>query len=144
MHMGIFARLEARRRDIGMSNEILSRISGVSTASVVRILSGKQANASFAHVQAIADALEVDLVDRERICTYEIRKRQAMARAQQVMALLQGTSGLEGQAVDEVAFKCMYEQTVAELMAGSKRKLWSDDEQLWKRCQARRQSILQG
>jgi len=38
---------------------------------------------------------------------------------------VQGTAGLEGQAVDEKAVESMVEQTTQELLAGSTRKLWS-------------------
>jgi len=55
----------------------------------------------------------------------ELKRQQAELKAKKLVALVQGTSGLKGQAVDKTAVESMVEQTTHELLAGSKRRLWS-------------------
>ena len=50
---------------------------------------------------------------------------QARKKAEQVARLVQGTSALESQAVDAKTYKRLVEKTYHELLAGSRRRLWS-------------------
>jgi transcriptional regulator with XRE-family HTH domain len=119
--------LDERRRELGLSYELLSRRCGVSRPTVQRILSGHHAAASFANVLAIAESLGLGLRFDSEVDTRDLRQEQAERKAKKLVALVQGTSGLEGQAVDEKSVESMVEQTMHELLAGSKRKLWSDE-----------------
>jgi transcriptional regulator with XRE-family HTH domain len=119
--------LDERRRELGLSYELLSRRCGVSRPTVQRILSGHHAAASFANVLAIAESLGLGLRFDSAVDTRDLRQEQAERKAKKLVALVQGTSGLEGQAVDEKSVESMVEQTMHELLAGSKRKLWSDE-----------------
>ena len=56
----------------------------------------------------------------------KFREEHARAKAKHLVALVQGTSGLEGQAVDAQTCSRMVNQTVHELLASKGRKLWSD------------------
>ena len=119
--------LDRRRRDLGLSYDQLSKRCGVSRPTVQRILSGRHATASFANVAAIAESLGLALRLDSKVETRTLRREQAERKAKRLVALVQGTSGLEGQAVDETAVASMVEQTTHELLAGSKRKLWSEE-----------------
>ena len=55
----------------------------------------------------------------------ELRNREARKKAQLLRKLTQGTMGLETQALPEEVLRELEEQTVAKLLAGSGRKLWS-------------------
>ena len=55
----------------------------------------------------------------------ERRKKQARAKAKLLVGLVQGTSALEGQAVDSRHLESMIERTTAKLLR-SKRKLWAE------------------
>jgi transcriptional regulator with XRE-family HTH domain len=119
--------LEKRRRDLGLSYELLSRRSGVSRPTVQRILSGRHDASSFANIAAIADSLGLGLRFDAKVDARKLKWEQAERKARKLVALVQGTSGLEGQAVDEKAVATMIEQTTHELLAGPNRKLWSDE-----------------
>ena len=119
--------LDERRRDLGLSYELLSKRCGVSRPTVQRILSGRHAAASFANIMAIAESLGLGLRFDSVVDARELKREQAKRKAKKLVALVQGTSGLEGQAVDEEAVESMVEQTTHELLAGSKRKLWSEE-----------------
>src|SRR6476659_2286572 len=99
----LLATLDQRRRWLGMNYAVIAKRSGVSMPTVVRILSGKHPQAIFANVYAIANALGLSLDLREEIRGDELLERQARQKARRVTAMLQGTSGLEGQALGKAA-----------------------------------------
>ena len=114
--------LGRRREQLGMPLAVLSARAGVSMQTLHRILHG-QASAHFDKVLAVAWALEVVLSAR-RVKAQEVRKRQAQAKAKRLVGMVQGTSALEGQALDRDTLEEMTEQTTHQLLA-SKYKLWS-------------------
>jgi transcriptional regulator with XRE-family HTH domain len=105
---------------------VLARKSGVSMPSVARILSGRHATARFDNVAAVAEALGMDVELIPRVQEQDLREEQARLKAERLMALLQGTSGLEAQALDQATLDRMKRQTMHELLAGSRFKLWGD------------------
>ena len=54
------------------------------------------------------------------------RRQQAYAKARRLVGFIQGTMGLEAQAVDETALRDMTERTARDLLEGSNRRLWED------------------
>jgi transcriptional regulator with XRE-family HTH domain len=119
--------LDRRRRDLGLSYEMLSKRSGVSRPTVQRILSGRHSAASFSNIVAIAESLGLVLRFDSKIALNTLKHEQARRKAKKLVALVQGTSALEGQAVDTETVESLVEQTTHELLAGSKRKLWSEE-----------------
>ena len=75
---------------------------------------------------AIAESLGLALRLDSTVDVRDLKRQQATRKAKKLVSLVQGTSGLEGQAVDKKAIESMVEQTTHELLAGSKRKLWSE------------------
>ena len=118
--------LDRRRRELGLSYELLSQRCGLSRPTVYRILSGHHGAASFASVAAIAESLGLEIRFHSRVDPRTLKRDQAQRKAKQLVALVQGTSALEGQAVDRRTIEAMVERTTDELMAGSKRRLWSE------------------
>lgn len=107
-----------------MSYAALAARSGVSEPTVKRILGGRVGEASFANVVAVAEALGASLGVAE-IEPDELCRRQARRKAEEIARLVQGTSALEGQAVDPAAYAGLVERSYHQLMAGSRRRLWS-------------------
>lgn len=121
-----FRLLDNRRRELGMSYAALAKRSGVSMATVVRILSGNHLEASFRNVAGIADALGVRINFAGTVAVRKLRHKRAQEKARKLVGLVQGTSGLEGQAVGNGVLAEMTRDATVELLAGSKRNLWSD------------------
>jgi|GEM_PF-790549 len=118
------SRLSERRHVLGMTYDVLSERSGVALPTLKRILGSQPYKAAFEDVAAIAAALGVSLgIDREED-PIEMMRRQAHAKAERFVALVQGTSLLEAQGVDRERMVHMVQKTTAELMSGSKRRLW--------------------
>lgn len=117
-------RLRHRRQQLGMSFSTVAERSGVSEPTVKRIFGGHAGGASFAHVAAVADALGIAFGFEERDLD-TIRNEQARKKAEKIARLVQGTSALESQAVDDRTYQQLVEQSFHELLAGSPRRLWS-------------------
>jgi transcriptional regulator with XRE-family HTH domain len=115
--------LEQRRRELGMSRPALARRSGVSLATVNRVLGDGMGQASFKNVVAIAEALGMPF-RWAASPAFAFRQRQAKLKSKQLAAMVQGTSALEGQAVEQAVQEEIEEEIECRLLAGSKRKLW--------------------
>lgn len=123
---------ERRRAQIGLSKADLARRSGVSLPTVNRFLAGKEPRPSVQVVQAIANSLGLQVqlgAAIEVIAPLDpaaFRAQEALAKAERLMRLVQGSLALEAQGVSEAEREALKQQTVHELLAGSPRRLWSD------------------
>ena len=123
--------LDARRRELGMSVAALADRSGVSRATIERILAGRHSGTRVEHLRAIAHALGTEVVLGEQLTLHPIksamdmRKEAARAKAHYLAAYLQGTSALEAQAVSEKVANDVEESLYCKLMAGPASKLWA-------------------
>jgi transcriptional regulator with XRE-family HTH domain len=115
--------LRHRREEIGMPMVVLARKAGVSMQTLHRMLHG-QASVHFDKVLAVAHALDIELTPRPRTSPFQLRKRQARAKARELVGAVQGTSGLEGQGLDRDAVAELTEDATRQLLA-SNRKLWA-------------------
>lgn len=116
--------LALRRSQLGMSAAVIAARSGVSVATVRRILAGHLGEASFANVSAVADALGAPL-QLQAGDPHEFRQHEARRKAERLARLVQGTSALEGQAVGSDAYRRIVERSYHELLAGPARRLWA-------------------
>ncbi|HSG69291.1 MAG TPA: helix-turn-helix domain-containing protein [Planctomycetaceae bacterium] len=123
--MEVFRQLEKRRRELRMPRATLAKRSGVSLATVNRILSGQHKGATFENVLAIAEALGMEITTVRHGTSSEIREQQATRKARNLVRLVQGTSALEGQGLDQEELDEMIEQTARELSL-TNRKLWAE------------------
>ena len=117
--------LDRRRYQLGVTYQALAERSGVSLATVRRILGGGQQSASLSTVLAIARVLGVRLSFDAESDVDDLLERQARQKAERLVGMVQGSSALEGQGLDEDTRERMVRRTVHELRAGSKRKLWA-------------------
>lgn len=120
-----FERLEHRRQELGISQAVLAERSGVSLPTVHRVLTGKSAATSFEHVLAIARALGMEPQPVTRVRPAALLRQQALRKAKELIGHVQGTSALESQGLSRPQITRMIRRTAQELLAGSRRRLWS-------------------
>lgn len=108
-----------------MSCQLLAERSGVSLPTVQRILRDGEEHTTFANLKAVAKALGMNFELRDTCDEHDFAEQQALMKAEAIASMVQGTSALESQAVDRDSYRQMVKQTVHELMAGSRRRLWS-------------------
>jgi transcriptional regulator with XRE-family HTH domain len=126
------AKLDLRRRKLGMSRPVLARRSGVSIARVHAILRGAEQNPRLSTLHALAQALGVAVSVgseggiREVKSVGEMRRERAIEKAKRIAGSVQATMGLEAQAVDQPTLDSLTEQMLHKLLAGPNRRLWAD------------------
>ena len=120
----ILTRLEARRKDLGMSRKALAERSNLTALTVQKVLRGGK-NANLSTVLAISQALgaQIGLVRASKLSA--VKRRQAKAKAHQLVAITQGSAALEAQAVDDDAIKRAERQIEADLLSGPAIRLWA-------------------
>lgn len=120
----LLSTLRTRKRELGMTFETLANRSGVSVSTLKRMLAPAAADASMADTIAVAQALGVTLSARMPSAE-EFREEQAHAKARKLVRMVQGTSALENQGVDEQHIQRMIQRTVRDLLNGPSRTLWA-------------------
>ena len=118
-------RLNERRRELRMTIPQLARRSGISTATVARVLRGEP-TVAMGHVCAVADALGMEVGVRPRLSAAALVRRAAKAKARRAAALVQATSALEAQGLSKHQFDAMVDRTARELQAAGGKILWAD------------------
>ena len=113
-----------RAAKLGMSLKDIADRSGVSYRTVVRVVKDANAGASFEVVSRIATVLGLELIAAAPLDAQSMREQQAEKKANELVAMVQGNSALEDQAVDEQTLRRMREKAKQQLLA-SKRKLWA-------------------
>ena len=122
--MNLLAKLEQRRRDLGMSRPALAKRAGVSVPSLQRMLARHESGCNWLSVLRVAEALGMSITAEPRLSPHKFRRQQATSKARRLVSLLQGTSALEGQGLEEEELEDMVDETAAELVT-TKRRLWA-------------------
>lgn len=119
------ASLNERRRELRMTIPQLARRSGISTATVARVLRGEP-TVAVGHVCAVADALGMQVGLRQRVSVDSLLSQAAHRKAKRAAELVQATSALEGQGLSRHQFDAMVARTARELQAAGGKTLWAD------------------
>jgi transcriptional regulator with XRE-family HTH domain len=121
--MSLSTLLQSRVNELEMSISDLARRSGVSRATVIRILGGKGEHYSVSNLQAVLSALGMKM-DLVAIPAKQFKDSIATQKAQRLIALTQGNVALESQAVSATSAQEHLEATKARI-GSSSRKLWA-------------------
>lgn len=121
--MSLSTLLKGRVNELEMSISDLARRSGVSRATVIRILSDNDPHYSTSNLQAILTALGMSM-DLEATPAEQFKESIAMQKAQRLIALTQGNVALESHAVSATSAEQLLNATKARI-ATSSRKLWA-------------------
>jgi transcriptional regulator with XRE-family HTH domain len=121
--MSLSVLLQRRVKELDISISDLARRSGVSRATVIRMLGGKNEHYSVSNLQAVLTALGMQ-IDLLAVPSEEFKDRVAGQKAQRLITLTQGNVALESQAVSATSAQEHLEATKARI-ASSSRKLWA-------------------
>ncbi len=100
----------ARKQQIGITVENLAKLSGIGVRTVNRLL--KNEDVKLSTIEAVTNLLGLDFAGNEQIPLKELEKQRAKEKALYLASIVQGTSALEMQGLeDEVITKIisMYE-----------------------------------
>lgn len=116
--------MRARRAALGVGLAALAERSGVAAATTERILSRRPYKASLSDVAALAAAMGLRVELTQAVDDVAWVDAAAEAKARRLVDLVQGTSLLEEQGVANAQRDQMVRETKAQLLKGSRRKLW--------------------
>lgn len=118
-------KLSNRRKNLGISQQSLARMTGISLPTVQRVFAGNP-KVSLDNLSKIASTLGLSLTFNTESREEEILAKRARQKAKELAKMVQGTSGLEAQGLDKEALKDVEDKILSDLLKGSRNRLWSD------------------
>lgn len=115
---------KARREDIGITVDNLSKVSELGYRTVARFFAGEDVKIST--VEKVTEVLGLDLAGNEVIDTQALKNKRAEEKARYIVSLVQDTSALEMQGLEESALFSLIQETKEQFLTGAyKDKLWA-------------------
>lgn len=123
----LIATLNARRKELDISQERLARMIGVSLPTVQRVFAqSPQHKVSLNTLENMATAMGMTLQVRPSIPASELLLEQAHKRARELAQLVQGNSALEKQGLSEEGIGALESQIFLDLVKGPHSHLWGE------------------
>lgn len=120
----LLEKVKDRRQHIGITVDNLAQLSDVGFKTVMRFFAGEDVKLST--VEKITNVLGLDFAGNEAIDIDSLRDERAKERALYIVSLVQDTSSLEMQGLDNDDIKEMVQDTKMQLLYGEyKDKLWA-------------------
>ena len=89
----------ARKQQIGITVENLAKLSGIGVRTVNRLL--KNEDVKLSTIEAVTNLLGLDFAGNEQIPLKELEKQRAKEKALYLASIVQGTSTLEMQGLED-------------------------------------------
>jgi len=119
----LIQKIEERRKLLNITIENLAKLSNLGIRTVNRLLAGEDVKLST--VEQITNLLGLDFAGNEVISFSQLQKRQAKSKALFMVSLVQDTSSLEMQGLEENSIQTMLDSLEKEFLVGSyKNRLW--------------------
>ena len=116
-------RVEIRKSQIGITIENLAKLSHNGVRTVNRFFAGEDVKLST--IEKITNTLGLDFAGNETIELKELKEKRATQKAIFMASLVQSTSALEKQGLEESTLKKMIHKFEKEFLTGSyKNRLW--------------------
>lgn len=116
-------KVKIRKRQIGITIENLAKLSHNGVRTVNRFFAGEDVKLST--IEKITNILGLDFAGNETIALKELEKKRATQKAIFMASLVQGTSALEMQGLEETSLNKMIHKFEKEFLTGSyKNRLW--------------------
>lgn len=113
---GLIKKIEQRKEQLRVSEENLARISGIGTRTFNRFFADDDVKLST--IEKVTNRLGLDFADNEVISLKKLQKQRAKEKARLLASLVQGTSALEMQGLEEEFLQKIVYQFERELLSG--------------------------
>ena len=116
-------KVKSRKERLGITIENLAKLSHNGVRTVNRFLSGEDVKLST--VESITNVLGLDFAGNKTISLDKLKKQRATQKAIFMASLVQGTSALEMQGLEEDSLNRMIDKFKKEFLTGSyQNRLW--------------------
>ncbi len=113
----------ARKEQLGITIENLAKLSGVGVRTINRLL--KNEDVKLSTIEAVTNLLGLDFAGNEQISLKELEKQRAKEKALYLASIVQGTSALEMQGLEDDGIKKIVSMYENEFLHGNyKDTLW--------------------
>ena len=120
----LLEKVKQRRQSIGITIENLAKLSNIGTKTLMRFFAGDDVKLST--VEKVTNVLGLDFAGNEIVDIKTLREIRAKQKALYIVSLVQDTSSLEMQGLENDTINEMIEETKLELLYGEyKNKLWA-------------------
>ena len=122
-HLQLINKIEARRKKLNITIVNLSKLSNLGVRTVNRFLAGEDVKLST--VEQITNLLGLDFAGNEVVAFNDLQRRRAKEKALFMVSLVQGTSSLEMQGLEDNSIRKMLLNMEKEFLTGNHRnRLW--------------------
>ena len=106
-----------RKKQLGITVENLAKLSGVGVRTINRLL--KNEDVKLSTIEAVTNVLGLDFAGNEVVSLEELKKQRAKAKALYLASIVQGTSALEKQGLEEEGIRKIVSMYENELLNGA-------------------------
>lgn len=119
----LISKIKDRKQVLNISIENLAKLSGIGIRTINRFFSGDDVKLST--VEKITNILGLDFAGNEIVSFQELRKRRAKEKALLMASLVQSTSALEMQGLEDDSLKKIINNFEKEFLTGEyQNRLW--------------------
>lgn len=123
MRHQLIERIEARRKQLKISLDNLSKLSNLGMRTLNRFFAGEDVKLST--VESITNVLGLDFAGNEVVSLSKLERNRAYQKALFMVSLVQGTSALEMQGLDKEVIESMIKTFEKAFLDGEyKNRLW--------------------
>jgi predicted transcriptional regulator len=120
----LLEKVKARRKSVDITIENLAKLSNIGTKTLMRFFAGDDVKLST--VEKVTNVLGLDFAGNEIVDIKTLKEIRAKQKALYIVSLVQDTSSLEMQGLENDTINEMIEETKLELLYGEyKNKLWA-------------------
>ena len=119
----LIQKIENRKKQVNISIENLAKLSNLGVRTVNRFFAGE--NVKLSTIEKITNLLGLDFAGNEVIPLKELEKQRAKEKALFMVSLVQSTSALEVQGLEEDSLNKIIDKFEKEFLQGQyKNRLW--------------------
>ena len=120
----LIQKVKSRRKELGITVENLSRMSGLGFRTVSRFFAGDDVRIST--VEKVTEVLGLDFAGNVMIDAETLKDKRAEEKARYIVSLVQDTSALEMQGLESDDIQILIQETKEQFLHGPyQRNLWA-------------------
>lgn len=119
----LLQKVKHRKSEAGLTIENIAKLSGIGNRTVTRFLAGEDVKIST--VEKVTTILGLDFSGNEILSIDELREKRARQKAMYMVSLVQDTSSLEQQGLNDEQLNMLMDQATKMFLGQYKKSLWS-------------------
>ncbi|CAC9633427.1 hypothetical protein [uncultured Gammaproteobacteria bacterium] len=120
--LDLLKRVQKRKKQIGLTIDNIAKLSNLGNRTITRFLAGEDVKIST--MESITHLLGLDFAGNEVLSINELEQNRAKEKALYMVSLVQDTSSLEGQGLDNEQLNLLIEQAKDSFLHQHQKSLW--------------------